>query len=102
MSLGMGDFITDTKEATLKFLNFIFGDDEKITHEMRLQAATDRAKAYEKQSKHSHHITSSNSKVAESKEVLRQMLKSDKHLGSILNLTEVLVNEALSMSVRTQ
>ena len=95
MSLGMGDFITDTKEATLKFLNFIFGDDEKITHEMRLQAATDRAKAYEKQSKHSHHITSSNSKVAESKEVLRQMLKSD-------NLTEVLVNEALSMSVRTQ
>ena len=102
MSLGMGDFITDTKEATLKFLNFIFGDDEKITYEMRLQAATDRAKAYEKQSKHSHHITSSNSKVAESKEVLRQMLKSDKHLGSILNLTEVLVNEALSMSVRTQ
>jgi len=96
MSLGMGDFITDTKEATLKFLNFIFGDDEKITYEMRLQAATDRAKAYEKQSKHSHHITSANSKVAESKEVLRQMLKRDKHLGSILNLTEILVNEALS------
>ena len=97
MTVAMGDFITDTANATMKVLDFVFDDDKKITHEMRVIAAELRAKKYVQKSK-SDHVTQGNAEVVESKEELRHMLKNDELLGPVLNLTETLVNEALAAS----
>ena len=97
MTVAMGDFITDTANATMKVLDFVFDDDKKITHEMRVNAAELCAKKYVQKSK-SDHVTQGNAEVVESKEELRHMLKNDELLGPVLNLTETLVNEALAAS----
>ena len=98
MTVAMGDFITDTANATMGVLNFVFGNDKNITHEMRLNAAELRARKYVKKAKTGKHVTQGNAEVVESKEDLRHMLKNDELLGPILNLTETLVNEALASS----
>jgi len=100
LSMPMGDFITDTKNATMKFIDFVFGDDKKITHEMRSNLAEQRAAKYKNKKASNSHVMSNNASLTESKEGLRQMLENDKHLGSILNLTEVIVNEALSLNTQ--
>jgi len=100
LSMPMGDFITDTKNATMKFIDFVFGDDKKITHEMRLNLAEQRAEKYKNKKKSNSHVMSNNASLIESKEGLRQMLEYDKYLGPILNLTEVIVNEALSLNTQ--
>ena len=99
LTMAMGDFINDTKNSTLKFLDFIFGDNEKITQEMRDKVAEERAEKYEKKlSNGNNHITQANADVAKRKEGLRQTLKTDARLGPTLNFVEILVNEALAVN----
>ena len=85
LSMPMGDFITDTKNATMKFIDFVFGDDKKITHEMRLNLAEQRAEKYKNKKASNSHVMSNNASLTESKEGLRQMLQNDKHLGPTTN-----------------
>ena len=101
LTMAMGDFINDTKNSTMKFLDFIFGDDKKITQEMREKAAEARAKKYQQKLSNggnNKHITQANDDVTDRKEGLRRILKTDKQLGPILNFIEILVNEALAMN----
>ncbi|KAL9179603.1 hypothetical protein ACHAXT_008893 [Thalassiosira profunda] len=96
LTVSMDDFIRNTTKGTLQFLDFVFGPDNPvITDQMQLEAAVWQTDKYEQKKQHSHHVTQ-NAKT--DKEALREMLRTDEHLGPVLNLTEMLVNEALSMS----
>jgi len=97
LTVSMDDFIKNTKEGTMKFLDFVFGENNNvITKEMRSEAAQAQEESYNKKSK-STHVTQNEGKKSK-KEALRGMLKMDKHLSHLLNLTEVLVNEALQQN----
>ena len=97
LTLSMDDFIHDTAAGTLQFLNFVFGqDNEAMPQELRQLAALKQAAKYERKKKGSH-VTQEDSKAKDRlKKILRNTLMKDRHLGPILNLTEVLVNEVLA------
>ena len=94
LTMSMDDFIADTAQNTMKFLDFVFGDDDVISKKKRWEASRQQQERYSKK-KGRQHVTQTNSK--NNKEVLRVKLKMDPYLGPILNLTEALVNEALLM-----
>ena len=97
LTVSMDDFIKNTKESTKEFLDFVFGENKNvITEEMRWEAAEKQEAKYQKKKKTSQHVTQTNLEDKKKKEALRQMLKMDEDLGPILNLTEILVNEALA------
>mmetsp|Transcript_5715 Transcript_5715/g.14275 ORF Transcript_5715/g.14275 Transcript_5715/m.14275 type:complete len:534 (+) Transcript_5715:207-1808(+) len=100
LTLSMDDFIKNTTDGTLKFLDFVFGENnEAITDELRRKAALKQELKYETQKQKGKHVTQEDSKKSNRiKKSLRDMLKMDKHFGPILNLTEILVNEALSVN----
>lgn len=99
LTVSMDDFIKNTKEGTMEFLDFVFGEkDNAITKEMRLEAAQRQEEKYLKLKKRgsSKHLTQDEKKGK--RKALRGMLKMDQRLGPILNLTEILVNEALQVN----
>ena len=97
LTVSMDDFIKDMETNTLKFLDFVFGDrNDSIPREIRLAEAKLEGEKYERKKNKSHHITQSNNNRKVAKGELKEMLKMDKHLGPVLNLTETLVNEALA------
>ncbi|KAL7533837.1 hypothetical protein ACHAXR_005480 [Thalassiosira sp. AJA248-18] len=97
LTVSMDEFIKDTANSTMQFLDFIFGDrKDSIPRKKRLKAAKAQEEKYDRKKKISKHVTQTNSEGKKNKEELRQMLMIDEDLGAILNLTDILVNEALS------
>lgn len=97
LTVSMDEFIKDMETNTLKFLDFVFGDrNDSIPREIRLAEAKLEGEKYERKKIKSHHITQSNNSRKVAKGELKEMLKMDKHLGPVLNLTETIVNEALA------
>lgn len=98
LTVSMDDFIKNTADNTHKFLNFVFGEDDSIIpNEVRRKAAQKQEYKYERK-KGRAHVTQTNPEDKTKKEALREMMKGDLQLSSILNQTDILVNEALEMS----
>ena len=96
LTISLDDFIRNATDRTVEFLDFVFGSNNNdITKEEQRAAALKQEERYERK-KGNKHVTQTNPEDGKSKDELRSMLKLDKHLGPILNLTEVLVNDALS------
>ena len=92
----MGDFIKNMANGTYDFLNFILGaDDITIPKQTLWEAALKQEERYAKK-KDRKHVTQTNEEDQRVKKELQERLRADPDLSFILNMTEDLVNEALS------
>jgi hypothetical protein len=101
LTLSTEEFIHSAAESTMKFLDFVFGANNTIiSREKRWEAAQSQQKMLERAFDSPHVTQSTTRKEKKTKEKLKELLHSDKDLAPILKLTESLVNEALSASVK--
>ena len=92
----MGDFIKNMANSTYAFFNFILGEDDRTIPKQKIwNAALQQEEKYAKK-KNRAHITQTNKDDQKIKAMLKERLSMDPDLSFILNITEDLVNEALS------
>ena len=89
MAISMDDYMLNIKRTTMDLLNYVFGTDESVvSSELRSSIAISQ-----ENEKNPHHSTQGK---YDNREKLKEMLRQDPVLGSILNETERLVNEVQS------
>lgn len=101
LTLSTEHFINNTLNSTIKFFDFIFGSDNTIiSRERKWEAARSQHESFDRVAKRSSaHITQNTTfQEKKSREKLKELLRSDKILAPILELTESLVNKALTES----
>ena len=101
LTLSMEDYLASEKNITLKFLNFVLGDDGHnntavlVPKYLRVKAA-DEFESSNTSSKNGPHTTQGKH---DDREELIQSLREDSALGPVLSEIEVLVDRALRKSV---
>ena len=93
----MGDFIKNMSKGTYDFFNFILGkEDTTIPKHILWQASVEQEEKYARKKKRNH-VTQTNEEDQKIKSGLLERLRTDSDLSFILNMTESLVYEALSL-----
>jgi len=118
LTISMDDFIENVAENTMKFMDFVFGDEDGtgedefdgfiegddfysnepiMPRNVRWEVAKHQEEKYARIRKKSKHVTTQ-SKPSGKKEEWKTLLRNSPELGPILSMTEVLVNEAMSVT----
>lgn len=93
LSLSMEDLISNPNNATLRFVNFIFGDDESVPNDVRVDAVAEfERKKKRGASRKSTHVTQGRHV---DREALHRYLREDDVFGPVLIEIEKLVERAL-------